>query len=154
MYALAITLLLACNTAEHRAFDFWVGQWRVESRGKVAGHNTITKSHDGCVLEEHWLGAKGLKGSSFNVYDEATKKWHQTWVDSSGTLLVIDGGIVDGAMRMGNATNRITWTKLDGGCVRQLWEQSDGKTWTVAFDGVYVPEAATSAADQDTTVLK
>ncbi|MGZ8708639.1 MAG: hypothetical protein ACXW28_00315, partial [Thermoanaerobaculia bacterium] len=105
------------------------------------------RSHEGCVLEERWRGASGLNGASLNIYDAATKKWHQTWVDSSGTLLLIDGGIVDGSMRMGNATNRITWSRLDGGRVRQVWEQTtDGKTWTVVFDGTYVP--------QDTTVRK
>jgi len=147
MHALLLAAALACNTVEHRAFDFWVGRWRVEARGKVVGHNTITKEHNGCALEEHWTGAGGLTGSSLNIYDAATKKWHQTWVDSSGTLLTIEGGIAGGAMRMGNATNRITWTKLEGGRVRQVWETSDGKAWTVVFDGVYIP-------DQDTTVRK
>ncbi|MGZ5433653.1 MAG: hypothetical protein ACXWH7_12060 [Thermoanaerobaculia bacterium] len=147
MHQFLLAVLLACNTADHRAFDFWLGEWRVEANGKLAGHNTITRSHEGCVLEERWRGASGLNGASLNIYDAATKKWHQTWVDSSGTLLLIDGGIVDGSMRMGNATNRITWSRLDGGRVRQVWEQTtDGKTWTVVFDGTYVP--------QDTTVRK
>jgi hypothetical protein len=35
--------------------------------------------------------------------------------------------------------NRITWTPHPDGSVRQLWEQStdEGKTWQVAFDGLY-----------------
>ena len=35
--------------------------------------------------------------------------------------------------------NRITWNALPSGQVRQVWEQSsdDGKSWTVAFDGLY-----------------
>lgn len=140
MQSLLLALLLACNTPDHRAFDFWVGEWRVEANGKLAGHNTITKSYDGCVLEERWRGARGMKGTSLNIYDATTEKWHQTWVDSNGTLLLIDGGITDGVMRMGNATNRITWTRLDGGRLRQVWEQTtDGKTWAVVFDGVYIP---------------
>ncbi len=33
---------------------------------------------------------------------------------------------------------RITWSQLDGGRVRQLWESStDGKEWKVTFDGTY-----------------
>ena len=34
---------------------------------------------------------------------------------------------------------RITWTPNADGSVRQRWETStdDGKTWTVAFDGIY-----------------
>ncbi len=36
---------------------------------------------------------------------------------------------------------RLGFTLLAGGHVRQLWEQSTdgGKSWTVAFDGLYVP---------------
>ena len=35
--------------------------------------------------------------------------------------------------------NRITWTPNKDGTVRQLWEAStdQGKTWQVAFDGLY-----------------
>ena len=36
---------------------------------------------------------------------------------------------------------RITWTRNADGSVRQRWDQSGdgGKTWTVAFDGLYRP---------------
>jgi hypothetical protein len=36
---------------------------------------------------------------------------------------------------------RLTFTPLPTGSVHQFWEQSndDGKTWTVAFDGIYLP---------------
>jgi hypothetical protein len=39
----------------------------------------------------------------------------------------------------GAALQRITWSQLPGGKVRQLWEASKdgGKTWTVVFDGTY-----------------
>jgi len=102
------------------------------------------------VLQENWQGAGpgGISGTSFNVYDSATGRWHQTWVDSAGTLLQLDGGIANGAMVLsgerptsdgtGVATHRITWTANPDGTVRQLWEASrDGQTWTVLFDGLY-----------------
>jgi hypothetical protein len=141
-----------CSSAEHRAFDFWVGSWRVENPdGKLAGHNTITKSHDGCVLQENWRGRGGLTGSSLNIYDAATKRWHQTWVDSSGALLLLQGAYANNAMQLSGTHknpdgtpghDRITWSRLPNGRVRQIWEQSpDGKSWTVAFDGTYIPEA-------------
>ncbi len=40
------------------------------------------------------------------------------------------------------ALQRITWSSMAGGRVRQLWEQSAdaGKTWTIAFDGIYSPK--------------
>ena len=43
----------------------------------------------------------------------------------------------------GAALQRITWTPLEGGVVRQLWETSKdgGRTWAVVFDGRYAPKA-------------
>lgn len=73
--------------------------------------------------------------------------WHQTWVDTSGTLLVLEGGIREGKMVLEGQTSeaggqvtkhRITWTPNPDGSVRQLWESTDatGK-WIIAFDGRY-----------------
>ena len=137
-----------CDSPDHRAFDFWLGEWRVETPdGKLAGHNSITRGYDGCVIEERWRGESGSNGTSLNIYDASTKQWHQTWVDNSGLLLQISGQYADGRMQMsGKRTengkpmhDRITWSRIEGDRVRQLWEQSpDGKTWTVAFEGIYI----------------
>ena len=141
----------ACAAAEHRQFDFWLGEWEVrDPEGKVAGRNRIVAILGGCALQENWSGAGGVSGTSLNAWDADRKQWHQTWVDSSGGVLQLDGHLVNGAMVMsGDALNadtppktsrqRITWTPLPNGGVRQLWESSTdgGKTWTVAFDGRY-----------------
>ena len=138
-----------CDSEEHRQFDFWIGDWNVTSNGQAAGTNSIHPILNGCGLQENWqgAGAGGIRGSSFNIYDLTSRHWHQTWVDSSGTLLLLDGGLVDGAMvlagkklaRDGNGTteHRITWTPNPDGSVRQLWEASrdGGNSWTVLFDG-------------------
>lgn len=139
-----------CSAAPYRQFDFWVGNWTVTQRGsgKLAGANNVTREYGGCVVMEHWTGARGLRGSSFNVYDAGRRSWHQTWVDDRGTLLLLDGGIRSGSMVLqGDSTgsdgkttvNRITWTPLPNGTVRQHWTIStnNGKTWTDAFDGIY-----------------
>ena len=129
-----------CDAPEHRQFDFWIGEWTVTNpAGKTAGTNRITRIAGGCALLEEWTGASGLSGKSLNIYDTSRKVWHQTWVDGSGLLLQIEGKFEGGSMRMSNSTSRITWTPLEGGAVRQLWEQTKdaGKTWTVAFDGKY-----------------
>jgi len=95
-------------------------------------------------LLENWSGRGGFTGKSLNIYDRDDKRWHQTWVDSSGGLLMIAGGLVDKRMVLsseaGGAWQRITWTPNDDGSVRQFWEASAdaGKTWTVQFDGKYV----------------
>lgn len=139
---------LPCSAAEHRQFDFWIGEWSVTTPdGQPAGTNVITSIYGGCAIREVWTGASGFKGESFNLYDRSRKKWHQSWIDSTGSLLLIDGAYEDGKMRMtgtsptsqGDSLQRITWTPLGEGRIRQVWEQSmdDGKTWTVAFDGLY-----------------
>ena len=136
-----------CDTPEHRQFDFWIGEWTVTNpAGRTAGTNKISRIAGGCALLEEWTGASGLSGKSLNIYDTSRKVWHQTWVDGSGLLLQLDGTFESGSMRLGNATSRITWTPLEGGAVRQLWEQTNdgGKTWTVAFDGKYSKGARAS----------
>jgi hypothetical protein len=138
---------MPCSAAEYRQFDFWIGEWEVTAGGKVAGHNSITKIHGDCALREEWRGAGGGAGTSLNVYDRATKQWHQTWVDKSGLVLHLNGGLnADGAMvlegtrldREGKTLlERITWSRREDGAVRQLWDtKKDGK-WEVAFDGTY-----------------
>jgi hypothetical protein len=140
-----------CNTDKYHQFDFWIGDWDVSSNGQVAGTNSIHPIHKGCALQENWQGSGegGISGSSFNIYDRANDKWHQTWVDARGTLLELDGAFVDGKMVLsgerpsrdgsGTSLHRITWTPGDDGAVRQLWEVSkdDGGNWSVLFDGLY-----------------
>jgi len=140
-----------CSTGKYRQFDFWIGDWDVSSNGQAAGTNSIHPIHDGCALQENWQGAGegGISGSSFNIYDRANDKWHQTWVDSSGTLLELDGAFTDGKMVLsgerpsrdgsGTSLHRITWTPGEDGSVRQFWEVSkdSGSSWSVLFDGLY-----------------
>ena len=143
-----------CAAAEHRQFDFWLGEWEVsDPAGKVVGHNRIESAHGGCALIEHWTSVAGVTGTSLNLYDRDRGKWHQTWVDSGGGLLQLDGGRNGAAMVLAGdaydadapakvARQRITWTPQPGGRVRQLWESSTdgGKTWSVVFDGLYGPK--------------
>lgn len=144
-----------CDGPEYRQFDFWIGDWDVTAGEQAAGTNSIRSLHGGCVLQENWqsAGPDGISGSSFNIYDRATGKWHQTWVDAGGTLLQLDGGLVEGAMVLsgsrpaqggGTALHRISWTPRPDGSVRQLWEvsQDHGVGWTVLFDGLYVKSEA------------
>ncbi len=83
-----------CDTAEFRQFDFWVGHWNVTVQGKEAGTNDVTLEEDGCVVHEHWTGARGGTGQSFNFYDRVAA-WHQFWVDNSGNYLHLTGTYAD-----------------------------------------------------------
>lgn len=139
----------ACGGPEHGAFDFWLGEWNVQGvQGRVVGTNRITREHGGCVVHEHYDTGRGYSGESFNVYDASRKVWHQSWVDSSGLLLLLEGGLRDGAMVLEGRTtgadgrvtkHRISWTPNADGSVRQLWESTDAHdAWQVAFDGKYI----------------
>jgi len=134
-----------CSAPEHRQFDFWIGTWHVTEKGKPAGENRIEAIDGGCALMESWQGVGGLTGHSLNTYDAKRGVWHQTWVDSSGALLVLEGSFKNGAMVLEGAhadpkqRERITWTLLPGGDVRQHWETTadGGEKWATAFDGLY-----------------
>jgi hypothetical protein len=141
-----------CHEPQRRQFDFWLGEWEVcDPDGKLVGSNSITLLFDGCALREEWRGESGHRGTSLNAWSPRDGAWHQTWVDSSGLLLQIGGGIRDGAMVMeGEAPlpgqgpevlrHRISWSLIDGdpNRLRQHWEvaTSDGD-WETAFDGRY-----------------
>lgn len=137
-----------CAAPEHRQFDFWLGEWEVTQNDQPAGRNRITLEHGGCVLAEHWTSARGnFTGGSFNVYDAGRGVWHQTWVDSSGTLLLLEGGWRDDSMVLSGTrhgsdgatvTDRISWTPRQDGTVRQWWQNRQGEqAWNTVFDGLY-----------------
>lgn len=143
----------ACSASAYRQFDFWIGEWEVRNpSGDVVGFNTIRPILDGCVLHENWTSASGSAGQSHNIYDLRTERWHQTWVDASGTLLQLDGGLDErGRMVLSGETlgsdgesalNEISWESLEEGRVRQVWRVSpdSGSNWRVIFDGLYVPK--------------
>ena len=132
-----------------RGFDFWVGRWDVHLRDtdELIGHNEIRRLHDGHVLAESYSTVSDrFSGSSLNGFDHERGRWHQCWMDSTGLVLDLYGGVIDGDMVMtGEAlsgqTERISWTPFADGNVRQHWEQSldDGATWQTVFDGLSKP---------------
>lgn len=149
-----------CSGAEHRQFDFWLGHWEVKSAdGRLLGSNHIHRILGACVLQENWKAAKGPSaGKSFNHYDRAAGVWRQAWVDNGGGHLLLEGALADASMVLAGDTvgrggqtvrNRITWTPLKDGRVRQLWEASAdaGVTWTISFDGYYAPVAPADQAE-------
>jgi tetratricopeptide (TPR) repeat protein len=147
---LADRLTRPCMFApEYKQFDFWVGEWDVQSNGQQAGTNKIERILDGCVLLENWTSARGGTGKSFNFYTAAAGKWQQTWVDSTGQVLNLNGEYRDNALRFAGETragdgsktlHRLVFFNQGAERVRQLWEQStdEGKTWNVVWDGLYI----------------
>jgi hypothetical protein len=140
-----------CNDPKAHEFDFWIGKWKVYKNGTdtIVGYNVISRVADGCALLESYKSARSnYTGNSLNKYNPVTGKWQQFWVDNSGLTLFIQGDYRDNQLVMENedknadgttTNNRITWFKNQDGTVRQYWQQSPdrGKTWNVAFDGIY-----------------
>ncbi len=139
----------SCESEEYRQFDFWVGEWVVKTAdGTVAGENRIEKILDGCVLQENWTGSRGTNGKSFNMYFAREGRWRQTWVDSGGSRLDLEGGLVGKKMVLsgtmpgrdgGPVLHEISWTPQRKGRVVQHWRASrdGGKTWRDLFVGTY-----------------
>ncbi|HEX3234925.1 MAG TPA: hypothetical protein VHR41_12055 [Gemmatimonadales bacterium] len=137
-----------CDLAEYRQFDFWIGDWEVTTQGKQAGTNLVTREEDGCLIHEHWTGAKGGTGQSLNFFDRGDARWHQVWVSNDGGVLNLAGSYVEGTLTLRGETKQADGTRLmhrlsfhlnPDSTVRQFWEISSdkGKTWASSFDGLY-----------------
>ena len=150
--ALALPAALAqspgCATPESRQMDFWLGEWDASwvMNGKPGkGRNRISKVLGGCVvLEEFSAPDMPLEGRSWSMWDAASGRWKQTWVDDSGGYLDFVGAVVDGnrvfardAERNGKAfKQRMVFTDVKPDAFRWLWQRSDdaGATWKTAWE--------------------
>ncbi len=143
----------ACQAPEFRQFDFWLGNWKVfGAKGNQVGTSEISRVSEGCAVREQWRAADGNGGTSLNYYDSGDREWHQDWVGGDGTILHLHGGLQGEAMILvnriptskGSYSNRITYTPLAGGKVKQEWAFSldDGATWQVSFLGTYEKQSS------------
>jgi hypothetical protein len=137
-----------CVAPEFRQFDFWLGHWKVTNpKGKQVGTSEISRVSEGCAIREQWKSVSGSNGMSINYYDSADYKWHQDWVGGDGLILHLEGNLVGSVMVLSGASkstrgtvlNRITWTPLPDGKVKQEWKISpdNGRTWKTSFVGIY-----------------
>lgn len=133
-----------------RQFDFWIGEWEVFRNGteQLAGYSSITSVIGGSAIEENYKTPNGqYLGTSLNAYNKEKDQWEQYYLDNGGMTLHITGGWSNGQMILQNnqimqgkkVYNRISWTPLEDGTVRQLWEQrnTEAEEWKVSFDGIY-----------------
>ena len=63
-----------CGSAEHRQFDFWVGEWDVFATGtsKQVATSRIEKLHGGCTIRENWMPTSNPGGGSLTDMTRAT----------------------------------------------------------------------------------
>lgn len=139
--------------AENRQFDFWLGEWNVvTTQGEMpAGSSKIELILGDCVVQENWTsgGNAGYTGKSYNIYNQASKRWEQYWVDNAGGNIFFYGGLKDGAMDywtdeipQPNGTKlkrHLQFIKLGPDTVRQFSQGSSdgGKTWQPEYDFTY-----------------
>ena len=135
--------------AEHRQFDFWIGEWDVLFQNQRVAESSIQLIIGDCVIFENYSQADGYTGKSFNFYDTHLRKWRQTWVDANGLASEFAGEFKNGALHYEGeshfpdgkkAMRRMTFFNLGPDRVRQLSEISrdDGKTWNPHYDLLYV----------------
>ena len=145
----------ACETPEHRQFDFWVGRWDVYPTGtdRLIAHSLIEKLYAGCAIRENWMPLGGAGGGSLNSYRPAERRWRQVWADSANGFVDFTGGLDGEAMVLTAPTTapdgsrslaRMRYTRGADGSVRQEGAQSgdDGRTWQPSYDFTYRPAAA------------
>lgn len=134
--------------ARLRQFDFWLGTWDVRVNGKSIASSRIESVLDGCLVQENWMPFQGREGKSWNYFNPVLGQWEQLWM-SAGNVLKLVGTLREGVMVLEGkpedpanvaVRDRITYTPLPDGTVRQVWTQSkdEGKTWKTLFDGIYV----------------
>ncbi len=144
------------NSAYHRQFDFWVGEWDVNLRiqqqngeweDKVQSTAMIYRILDGRAILELWNENKfnqGIKGYSLRYFNEDKNKW-ELWLNwpgknSSGS------STLEGSFRHGRGEFFSEYAKNDSVTVTQRytfcditptslrWDNASsedgGKTWT------------------------
>jgi hypothetical protein len=150
----------ACDTPEHHQMDFWLGDWSVTVRSRVApekdewttaaGSNHVTSILDGCAIEERFTaqaapGPGTWSGRSHSTWVATEKRWRQTWVDDSGGYLAFSGGmqgadmVLVGEPHPNGRVMRMVFTNITRDRLDWRWEAStDGqRTWTAMMTIAY-----------------
>lgn len=147
-----ITLALAqAAIAPADQFDFWVGTWELTGRSRTTpgkdvwtdtrAKNVITKTLKSRVIEENF-SMTGFSGQSWSVYNPTSKQWQQTWVDDSGSYLLLVGGYAAGKMILTQTNTppgvkmRMVFSNIKKDSFKWDWQSSRdaGKTWETQWE--------------------
>ncbi|HET7142562.1 MAG TPA: hypothetical protein VFI68_00970 [Anaerolineales bacterium] len=126
----------------HHEFDFWLGEWELTWGENNHGTNRIERILNGAVVQENFVG-DGYKGMSVSVFSREDNRWHQTWVDTSGTYLDFVGDFTDGRMILTRngivdekpVKQRMIWYNITKDKLMWNWERSNdnGTEWQVIW---------------------
>ena len=139
-----------CGGPEYRQMDFWVGEWKVSqaSDDSPVGSSKIEIVMEDCGIKESFdapqKGAADYIGTSYSSWDRKDGKWHQLYIDNSGSVGLYTGGPDGNDMTFtcpakGGATQKMVYRRQADGSVRQIGTLSTdgGKTWQAGYDYVY-----------------
>jgi hypothetical protein len=153
-------MLLRCEDAEFKQFDFWLGDWDVASAadGVHRGSSHISKEMGGCVVWENWTSAGSpYFGKSYNTWNPNLKRWEQYWVDTSAGVMFFHGELknkvmdywTDDVPQVGGRTllRHLQFFNLGPDKVRQFSQGSSdgGNTWHTEYDFIYTRAPAKQA---------
>ncbi|HUP87809.1 MAG TPA: hypothetical protein VM100_00510 [Longimicrobiales bacterium] len=145
-----------CDDALYHKLDFWVGAWDVyDPNGKKYATQDVRRVVEGCGLTAEWNGPDGNRGLMLIGYDPVLKGWRAVYMsnqiprestifvrfsdpDYSGAGVRITRDVTN---RGAGERERMTFTPLDGGRMRQLLEVShdSGASWTTVFNAEHRP---------------
>ena len=126
----------------NRDFDFWLGEWKLTWGEEGHGTNRIESILNGAVIQENFEG-EGLIGMSVSVFSKEDSRWHQTWVDGSGSYLDFIGEFIgekmilsrNGILEGNPVKQRMVWYEITTNNFQWNWERSDdeGSSWRVVW---------------------
>lgn len=147
----------ACDTPHGKRFDFWPGEWRVESRQRPPGgewHETegVWRAEamvGGCGYLDFTVGDYGngmMSGMGSRLYDPETDRWTITWTSTlaPGKTGIWEGGFAeDGTGEFfretdtpdGTIHSRLRWMNIQEDSAE--WDYSisrDGTEWTILWE--------------------
>jgi hypothetical protein len=147
----AAEIAAACQAAEHRQLDFWIGAWDVTVRAAAApgapwaearGTQHIEAILGGCAIAEAFdaLGpGVPWSGRSYSMWQPASGQWRQTWVDDQGSYIALTGGLEQGVMTLVGEPRevegkpelkRMVFLDVTPTSMRWEWQRSvDGGPW-------------------------
>lgn len=140
-----------CRTSpDRRRFDFWLGEWNVETPdGQPAGHSVVQEISGGCGLLENWTDLRGGTGKSLNAFNPALHRWEQFWIGQYGAVTEYRDSEWHGDTLVYRAESvnpaghpvllRLSFNARPDGSVRQFGEASTdgGKSWNTSYEFFY-----------------
>jgi hypothetical protein len=150
-----------CAGAEHRHFDFWLGEWNMTDTpsGQSVGTSTISREPGGCAVYEEYVSPTPISpGRSISFYEPNTKRWYQQYIDAGGNraeLASTSFSPTSIVMRTSVATayKVVTWSRVDANTVTQVSNitLNGGQSFTPEYNLTYrrkpgtQPSAATGS---------